>query len=207
MIPLTYQTPAAILLAVGGLVSCLAGYRFFRTVLVVYGLVLGAIAAITFVGNTGATQQIVAAVVGGALGALILYGAYFVAVALVGAILGAFVVDGIWAELGRDPEMLIVVLFAVGGAVAAMLLQRYVIIVVTAYGGAWLTLVGAFAMLGNEQPLEAARRGNVWLVYPFSARQEDQWILLVWFVAGLAGTLIQLSFGGKKKAPRKSGAG
>ena len=37
--------PAAILLMLGGTVSCFAGYRLFRVVLAIYGFILGAMLA------------------------------------------------------------------------------------------------------------------------------------------------------------------
>ena len=40
MLPAAYQIPAAILLVIGGLVACFAGYRVFRTVLGIYGHLL-----------------------------------------------------------------------------------------------------------------------------------------------------------------------
>ena len=201
MLPVTFQTPAAILFVVGGLVSCFAGYRFFRIVLVLYGLVLGALVATSAVGSASTTQLVVAAVLGGLLGAVVMYAAYFVAVALAGAALGAFLVHGIWSELGRDPQPLVVILFAVGGAAAAMLLQRYVIIVATAFGGAWTVTVGVLALVGGTSVLEAAEAGDVWVVYPFSAQPEDRWVIVVWAACALVGLLVQLGPGsGRRKA-------
>jgi len=37
MLPAAYATPAAVILLVGGLLACFAGYRLFRFVLGVYG--------------------------------------------------------------------------------------------------------------------------------------------------------------------------
>src|ERR1700730_6747247 len=42
MLPAAYTTPAAVVLVVGGLLSCFAGYRLFRVVLGLYGFILGA---------------------------------------------------------------------------------------------------------------------------------------------------------------------
>ena len=50
MLPVTFQIPAAIFLALGGAVACFAGYRFFRIVLGLYGFVLGALLATTIAG-------------------------------------------------------------------------------------------------------------------------------------------------------------
>ena len=49
------------------------------------------------------------------------------------------------------------------GATAAMYLQRYFIIVFTAFGGAWTLIVGVMALLGDRTALAAAAAGDVWL--------------------------------------------
>lgn len=199
MIPVDYQTPAAVLLVIGGLLSCFAGYRYFRIVLILYGFILGVLIATSIVGAGSTPQLVVAAIVGGLLGALILYWAYFVGVALVGAALGAFIVHAIWAQLGRDPHPAVVIILAVAGAAAAMVLQRYVIIVATAFGGAWTSIVGGLALLGNAGARKAAATGDVWVVYPFSPRPEDRWVMIVWVVLGLFGMLTQLGMTGRGK--------
>jgi hypothetical protein len=50
MFPVTLQIPVAVLLLLGGLVACFAGYRLFRIVLGIYGFILGALLASTMVG-------------------------------------------------------------------------------------------------------------------------------------------------------------
>jgi hypothetical protein len=45
MLPHSYELPAAILLVLGGTLSCFAGYRLFKIVLGIYGFVLGAMLA------------------------------------------------------------------------------------------------------------------------------------------------------------------
>ena len=97
MLPASFQMPAAIILLLGGLLSCFAGYRVFRVVLGIYGFVLGALLASSLMGTDQTVYMIVAALVGGVVGALILIGAYFVGVALIGAGFGALIVNFIWA--------------------------------------------------------------------------------------------------------------
>ena len=137
--------------------SCFAGYRVFRVVLGFFGFVLGALLTSSVMGTDQTVWMIVAAAVGGIVGALILVAAYFVGVALIGAGVGALVVTSIWAALGREPHIVIVILFAIAGALAALALQRYVIITATSFGGAWTTIVGALALVGDKLAVEAAR--------------------------------------------------
>ena len=112
MLPASFQTPAAIILILGGLLSCFAGYRVFRVVLGFFGFVLGALLTSSVMATDQTMWMIGAAIVGGIVGALILVGAYFVGVALIGAGVGALVVNLIWAYLGREPHIVIVILFA-----------------------------------------------------------------------------------------------
>jgi hypothetical protein len=192
MLPASLQTPAAIVLVVGGLLSCFAGYRVFRVVLGIYGFILGALLASSFMGNEQTLWMVVAAIVGGLVGAAILILAYFVGVALIGAGVGALTANVIWASLGREPGMLAVILFAIVGALGALALQRYVIIISTAFGGAWTAMVGGFALTGDRVASQAAARNDVWLAYPLNPAPGQRWVLLVWFVLGLIGALVQL---------------
>ena len=157
MLPVTLQIPAAVLLVLGGAVACFAGYRFFRIVLGLYGFVLGALLATTVAGAGSTSSLLIWAVVGGLAGALVLNLAYFFGVVLVGAAVGAMAVTLLWSRASGDPHVLIVVAFAVVGALAAMWLQRYVVVTGTAFGGAWTLLVGALALMGDAAA-QAARR-------------------------------------------------
>jgi hypothetical protein len=201
MLPASFQTPAAIILVLGGLMSCFAGYRVFRVVLGFFGFVLGALLTSSVMGTDQTAWMIAAAAVGGIVGALILVAAYFVGVALIGAGVGALVVNLIWAALGREPHIVIVILFAIAGALAALALQRYVIVTATSFGGAWTTIVGALALVGDKLAVEAAARNGVWLAYPMNPAPGERWVIAAWLVLGLVGVIVQLSVTarGKKK--------
>lgn len=193
MLPASLQTPAAVILVVGGLLSCFAGYRIFRVVLGIYGGILGALIASSVVGAEQTLWMIVAAVAGGVAGALILIAAYFVGVALIGAGVGALVANVVWAALDREPHVLIVILLAIAGALGALALQRYVIVVATAFGGAWTAIVGALALAGDRIAAQAATRSDVWLVYPLNPAPGQPWVLVAWFVLGIVGVVVQLA--------------
>ena len=61
MLPASFQTPAAIILVLGGLLSCFAGYRVFRVVLGIYGFILGALLASSFMGTDQRLYMVLAA--------------------------------------------------------------------------------------------------------------------------------------------------
>ncbi|MEZ5283899.1 MAG: DUF4203 domain-containing protein [Vicinamibacterales bacterium] len=157
MLPSTYQLPAAAILVAGGLLSCLFGYRLFRFVLATFGFIIGGLAASSVFGESSGTAMVIAAVVGGLAGAVLLLAAHFVGVALVGAGMGALLVNLIWTRVSGDPHPAVVIVAAVAGALVATWLQRYVIILATAFGGAWTAVVGAAALMGNPAAMQAPR--------------------------------------------------
>lgn len=197
MLPASLQTPAALILLLGGLLSCFAGYRVFRVVLAIYGFILGALLASSAVGTDHTAWMVGAAIIGGLIGASILIAAYFVGVALIGAGIGALVANFIWAAFGREPHVFIVILLAVSGALGALSVQRYVIIVATAFGGAWTAIVGALALAGDRVAAHAAARNDVWLAYPFSPAPGQRWVVLAWIVFGFIGLVVQLGITAK----------
>ena len=87
------------------------------------------------------------------------------------------------------------ILFAVAGAVAASYLERYVIIVGTAFGGAWTSLLGALS-LGSDAAPEAS---SLWVAYPFDFAPGQLWVPVVWVVLGLLGVGVQVGLTGGEK--------
>jgi hypothetical protein len=190
MLPASFQVPAAVVLLVGGLLSCFAGYRVFRVVLAFFGFVFGVLFTSSVMGGDQTMWTIGAALLGGLAGALILFAAYFVGVALIGAGFGAGVAMLVWAALGREPGIIPVIVLAVLGAMGALALQRYVIIVATAFGGAQTAIVGGAALM-SSRGLEPSAR-SVFRVYPLDPLPATKWDLVGFVVLGLVGLMVQL---------------
>lgn len=199
MLPHDYQLPAALLLVLGGALSCFAGYRLFKITLAIYGLIFGAMLASSTMGVSNTSGMIVAAILGGLAGAVILVLAYFVGIGLIGAGLGALIGHVGWGYFrAGDPPVAVVIVLAVFGAVGAMLLQRYVIIVATAFGGAWTMLIGALT-IADRGAGRASRLGDVWILYPNTPVAGREWMPFAWIVLGLIGTGVQLGVTGRKR--------
>jgi hypothetical protein len=198
MLPAFLQTPAAAILLLGGVLACFAGYRIFRIVLGIYGFILGVLLATSIVGTENTWWTIGASIAGGAIGALILIAAYFIGVALIGAGLGAMAANVIWAAMGREPHVFVVIALAIAGALAALALQRYVIIIATAFGGAQTIVVGAAALMGNRAAAESAAR-TVYSVYPLNPVPNTAWDQVATLVLGTVGILVQLFVTAKGK--------
>ena len=213
MLPASYQLPAAVVLVIGGIVSCFFGYRLFRIVLAFSGFVIGALIASSPFGVSDTWPMLIAALVGGLIGAGVLLAAYFVGVALTGAALGAVAANLMFTATGQDPHFLVLVLLTVLGATAAMYLQRYFIIVGTSFGGAWTLIVGTAALIGDRTALAAAAANDVWVAYPLNPAPGMRWLPWAWFGIGVLGTLVQMRWTGgdrgrigpkpnKKKPPK-----
>jgi hypothetical protein len=198
MLPATFQTPAAIILLGGGLLACFAGYRLFRVVLAVYGFIIGALLASSIIGADQARWMILAWLGGGLAGALILLVAYFAGVALLGAGIGAAVSHGIWASFSSEPGIFAVIAFSVVGALGALALQRYVIIVATAFGGAQTALIGAAALMGDAGAARAATQA-VYRVYPLDPVPNTYWDATISLALGIAGVIVQLAITARGK--------
>src|SRR4029079_7090576 len=198
MLPHSYELPAALLLLVGGTVACFAGYRLFRIVLGIYGFLLCAMRASSPMGATNPTGMIVAALVGGIIGALILVFAYFIGIALVGAGLGALVLHFRWSYVrAGEPPAVAVIGMALLGAIAAMVLQRYVIVMSTAFGGAWTMILGGLALAGERVAARTAHSQPVWILYP-TAASAAVWARIAWVALGVVGAAVKLGVTGRK---------
>lgn len=208
MLPISYQLPAAVIVAVFGFMACVAGYRLLRYVLAVFGFIIGGLAASSVLGASETGYMVGAFLVGGIAGAVIMMAAAFIGVALVGAGLGAAAVTLTWTQLPGDPHPYVVILASVAGAWLATWLQRYVTIVGTAFAGAWALLVGGLALTGDKAKLAAAAAGDVWVPYPLQPAPGEAWVPWAWLALGFIGVVLQLkvtggSAGRSAKASRK----
>jgi hypothetical protein len=195
MLPVAFQLPAGLILIVVGLLACLAGYRLFRTVLTIYGFVLGALFASSLVAPSNVPAMLVAIVVGGLAGALILFAGYFAGVIIVGAALGALLLHSFWTQIrGTEPNALAVIIMAAAGAGAAVYAQRYVVILSTAFAGAQTAVAGLVASL-TSRAVHRPGVDDVWIGHLAPAPAGRQWPFFAWLALGLVGTLVQLQTG------------
>jgi hypothetical protein len=207
MLPVAYQTPAAIAWLIGGVVACFFGYRLFRIVLSFAGFVLGGLMASSLVGPGDTAWLIGAWVVGGLIGMGLLYAGYYVGVALVGAGLGALLAHLAFQASGEPPPFLIVLVAAIVGAIGSMFLQKYFIVIGTSFGGAWTLILGVMALLGDSAARAAAAGGNVWVIYPLNPAPGQGWLPYVWVILGIIGAGTQLGLtgnGGRIRRTKKS---
>ena len=207
MIPAAYAMPVAAILAISGAVACFAGYRLFRIVLGVYGFILGAMITSSVMGTANVWALVLAAGVGGLLGAGLMIAAYFVGVGLVGAGLASLVLHLVWRAIGGEPPTALLVVMAVLGALGALSIARQVVVFGTALAGSWTLIVGVLALAGDRFNGISVTPENIWVVYGTGPLPGNWWVTGAWVVLAMAGAVVQMTTttrGGKSK---KSGGG
>jgi hypothetical protein len=199
-------SPQGIILIIFGLFVCFSGYSIFKSMLPLWGFVLGGFVAISFapglLGEENPTLvfQIIAFVVGGVVGALVASPLYIVAVFLTGAAMGGLVgiVFGAYLEtsggaisvkalttLASMPfpppvtstlQLVLLAVFAIITGGFAIAFQEFMIIASTAFIGSAAVVAGA-----NQAALEMMRNNPGRAV----------WILLAWLIIAMIGLFVQ----------------
>ena len=137
-----------------GLLICFFGYRMFRFVLAIGGFIIGA----SFVAGFGFTLTdgkeivviLIAAVAGGLIvGALFLF-LYSSGVFLVGAIFGILLFSGIIGFVNSNTSLILYILPAFVGGILALLLQKFMIILITSFTGAWVSVMAVLYFISSD---------------------------------------------------------
>lgn len=198
MASLAFQIPVAIILLAGGLLACFLGYRLLRLVLAIYGFVAGVIVTTIFVGQLETWVAALATIGGGLAGTLVAILAYLVGVGLLGAAAGAVVVNVQWTAENSEPNVWLVLGVCLVGALVALALRRYVIILGTSFGGAWTALVGGLALAGNSAAVAAAA-GNPQQLFPLAPARSQMEFVVAWCILGGLALVVQLGTFRRKK--------
>jgi len=137
-----------------GLLICFFGYRMFRFVLAIFGFIIGA----SFVAGFGFTLTdgkeivviLIAAVAGGLIvGALFLF-LYSAGVFLLGAIFGILLFSGIIGFVNSHSSPILYILPALVGGILALLLQKFMIILITSFTGAWVSVMAVLYIISSD---------------------------------------------------------
>ena len=181
----------AIILLGGGLLACFLGYRLLRVLLALYGFIGGVMIATLFLDQFETWVSVLVTVGSGLIGSVVAIAAYLAGVALAGAGLAAFAVNTVWARLEGEPMLWIVLGACLVGALLALALRRYVIIVGTSFGGAWTAIVGGLALTGHGAAIAAAT-GDVSQMYPLVPARGQMPFVVGWLALSGVAAMVQL---------------
>ncbi len=170
-----------------GAVQCFFGYRIFKIILGLTGFLLGAAlgGAIGYSIWPQEVAALAAGLVGGIIGAAVLVALYFFGVFLIGAFLGGVLGQVFFAVAESNPQPAVMLIVAVIVGVVALFFQKFMIIVSTGFGGAWIVVVGiAYFTTGaiDLTNLERMYRSGGSLTYA---------MLLCWIALGIIGVIVQ----------------
>lgn len=163
MVQSDFLTIVAFLNVVIGAAYCFAGYRIFKIILALTGFILGGILGFAL-GLAGTENVLLALLTGlavGTLAASLLVALYFVGIFFLGAAAGALVTMTLLAaiapELDEQAAGVIALILGIAGGIGALFVQKFAIIVSTAFSGAWSISTGvgflATNRIGIIQPL------------------------------------------------------
>jgi len=186
--PITFKllSIAAILF---GLFICFFGYRIFRLVLAVAGFIIGA----SFIAGVGFTLTegkeilviVIAGLAGGLIAAVILLFLYSVGVFLLGALFGVVILSGTFVIMDINTSPLIYIVPALLGGIVALLLQKFMIILITSFTGAWIAVIGTLYVINTDfNPFTPEFINNI-------SEIETYRIVLSWIALGGLGFIIQ----------------
>ena len=177
---------AAISIVVG-VSQCFFGYRIFMVMLALTGFLIGAVLAggIGYAQSHEAAVALLSAIVGGFIGAVLMLVLHFVGVFVVGAIFGAILGAVLCGAAHSNLEPAVLIIPAVMGGIAALLLRRFMIILATGFSGAWniVTGIAYFTTIAID-------RGNVLEVFWPGGRYLFP-VVLCWLALGIFGVIVQ----------------
>lgn len=197
-----------------GIIQCFFGYRIFKIILGLMGFILGGIlaGAIAFALSQEEAVAILAGLIGGCVGAILMVILYFVGIFLIGAFLGAGLGTALFLAAESNPEPAVLVILGIIGGVIALILQKFIIIVSTSFGGASNVVTGiAYFTTDAIKPTgfdRFFRTGRIHLetIYDqlFQPEERHFYIMLVcWIVLGIAGVTVQYSLFPARKMKKR----
>jgi Domain of unknown function (DUF4203) len=181
----TFSVVALAAIAIG-LLQCFAGYRIFRVVLGITGFMIGAVLAgyLVYHWTSSPLFTLIAAVIGGLIGAFLLGGLYKLGIFVIGAIFGVVATTALFALSGSTAPGWLLAVIALVCAILAVIFQKLMIVIATSFGGSWWAISGIASLTGavkmeslQPAPLGLQEAGAGWLV--------------AWLLLGVAGMIVQ----------------
>lgn len=182
-----------------GLAFCFVGYRLFLVMLPIWGFFAGfwlgaEVTTLLFgAGFLATTSGWVVGFVVGLFGAVLSYLFYLIGVAIIAAGFGWALGSGFMVALSFQTGLITGIVALVLAVVMVVLvmgfnLQKYVIMAITAVGGANAVVLSALLLLGRVSLDNLSNAGNS--IQPIL---QDSWFwLLAWLVVAVAGIAVQI---------------
>lgn len=177
------------IMLLGGLVLCFRGRALFSALLPLVGFVLFGLAAMVIAqpyahGNLAYLAG--AGVLGGLLGALLMWAAFLYGLFLVGAAFGSHLGALAAARMGYDPSAIVLVCALLGG-LAAVLAENLLVVLATAMWGAMFVVSGYLIVAGRLFPGHLLDPRQL-----VALGQRHDIVPQAWLLLAIVGAVIQL---------------
>ncbi len=154
---------AIVCLMILGVLYCFFGYRFFKIALGITGFIIGSLITqhltlSIFEGRP--TVALISSIAGGLIISATFIFIYFVGVFFMGASLGGLLGLTATAFAEGVPWMILVIIMAAVGGGLALLFQKHVIIISTAFSGAGSIVCGAWYLARGFGPATLVRNSK-----------------------------------------------
>jgi hypothetical protein len=182
---------AAPLALVAGFLTCFWGYRILKITLGITGFIVGMAGGSSFGLSLAPGNNAVALICGlvaGVIGAVLCVWLFFLGVFLLGASTGAIVGAAICSAAAIEPQPIILIVVAIIFGLIALALQKFMIILSTAFGGSYLITAGILHFITGVQNISPP-----WFSHhqPGSVGLLGYIALAFWIILGLAGVSFQ----------------
>ena len=199
----TGQLSAPVAIGVGVL-ACFWGYRLVKLMLGIMGFMAGAAAGWTLALSVVPGHNLVALIcagIGGVLGAILCVWLFFLGIFLLGASAGAVIAAAVFGGTGHQAPPLLVLAVAVAFGLLALLLQKLMIVLSTAFSGSYLVTAGLLHFI-------RAGKGTAPLWFDPASPSVSPAILgyaalAFWLVLGVVGASVQYGRRQPKEEPAR----
>jgi len=183
-----------------GVLACFWGYHLVKVILGIMGFAAGAAAGWTAGMALAPSQNMVGLVgagFGGLVGAVLCVWLFFFGIFLLGASAGAVVAAAAFGGIGHQAEPILLLACAVMFGLLALVLQKFMIVLCTAFGGSYLVTAGILHFFRTGQS-----PAPLWFDYasPASPGLLGYVALAFWLILGLIGLGSQ--YGGSRRTAR-----
>lgn len=182
---------SALLVILAGILTCFWGYRILKLSLGVLGFFAGAYAGWELGLSLAHPSTGVAlgfALIGGLIGAVLYVWLFFLGIFLLGATAGSIVAAAFFSGTGHQVQPIVFFVISIIFGVLALVAQKFMIIISTAFSGAYLITAGLWPFVsGSQNP------SHIWLnpVHGGSPGTLGYVALVLWLVLGIAGVAFQ----------------
>ena len=181
-----------------GVLACFWGYQLVKVILGIMGFAAGAAAGWTAgmaLAPSHSIAGLVGAAIGGLVGAVLCIWLFFFGIFLLGASAGAVVAAAAFGGTGHQAHPILLLACAVVFGLLALLLQKFMIVVCTAFGGSYLVTAGILHFLRPGQPT-----APLWFDYshPVSPGILGYVALAFWLILALVGVSSQYRATGRR---------